>query len=114
MAYLEGRPVLLDQPDPRFRRPGMPVDLTVPLTVSRVQRELDLERGRGAYRYEPTPIAGYDPSTSAKTMAAYAALGAAVGAGGSLLTDKISVATGALGGAGIALGFVASMAMTGS
>ena len=50
LAYLGGRPVLLSHPDPATRRPGMPADLTVPLTVSRVRRELDLEAGRAVDR----------------------------------------------------------------
>lgn len=45
-AFLAGRPVVLARPDPLTRRPGEPVDLTVPITISRLRRGLDIERGR--------------------------------------------------------------------
>lgn len=56
-AYLGGRPVILARPDPRVSRgPGVPSDLTVPVTVSRFRRALDIEAGRGTMRYEPSLI----------------------------------------------------------
>jgi len=56
-AYLGGRPVVLARRDPRIRRaPGVPSDLTVPVTMSRFRRALDIEAGRGTMRYEPSLI----------------------------------------------------------
>jgi hypothetical protein len=56
MAYLEGRPVFLVRPDPRYRRARMGRPLTVPLTVSRMQRAYDLERGYDPGPYEPSLV----------------------------------------------------------
>lgn len=44
MAYLGGRPVYLARPDPRVRS-SRGRALTVPLTISRMRREHDLQRG---------------------------------------------------------------------
>jgi hypothetical protein len=55
-AWLEGRPVVLARPDPRTRRPGMPADLTVPLTISRFRRALDIEAERATSPYEPSLV----------------------------------------------------------
>lgn len=58
-AYLEGRPVMLVRPDPLTRRPGKPADLTIPMTVSRFQHAMDIERGYDARMWEPTPLIGF-------------------------------------------------------
>lgn len=55
-AWLGGRPVILARPDPSIRRPGVPADLTVPITVSRLRRAIDIERGRATGPYEPSLI----------------------------------------------------------
>lgn len=55
-AYLGGRPVVLARPDPRTRRPGEAPGLTVPLTISRFRRALDLEAGRAVGPFRPSPI----------------------------------------------------------
>lgn len=51
-ATIGGRPVFLARPDERGRRPGDPIDYTVPLTVSRMRRarDIELERATGPYR----------------------------------------------------------------
>lgn len=45
-AWLAGRPVVLARPDPRTRRPGVPADLTIPLSISRLRRAIDIEGDR--------------------------------------------------------------------
>jgi hypothetical protein len=84
-AYLGGRPVVLARPDPRTRRPGMPSDLTVPLTLSRFQHAIDIERGYDPRSWEPTPLVGTGldalASAGAVYLAAIGALGAAAGYG---------------------------------
>lgn len=56
-AWLGNRPVVLARADPRVRpRRGLPSDLTVPLTISRFRRALDIEAGRGTMRYEPSLV----------------------------------------------------------
>lgn len=51
--------MLLGRPDPLTRRPGEPIDLTVPLTISRYQHALDIERGYDPRGWEPTPLVGF-------------------------------------------------------
>jgi hypothetical protein len=58
-AYLGGRPVVFAQLDPSTRRPGEPAGLTVPLTVSRYQHAMDIERGYDPRGWEPTPLIGF-------------------------------------------------------
>jgi hypothetical protein len=58
-AYLGGRPVVFAQLDPASRRPGEPADLMVPLTVSRFQHAMDIERGYDPRGWEPTPLVGF-------------------------------------------------------
>jgi len=77
-AYLGGRRVLLARPDPKTRRPGMPVDLTIPLSVSRYRYARDIERDRATMPFEPTPIVGFEQDTT-PLWAALAVAGAIVG-----------------------------------
>lgn len=58
-AYLGGRPVVLAQLDPKTRPAGEPPGLTVPLTVSRFQHAMDIERGYDPRGWEPTPLVGF-------------------------------------------------------
>jgi hypothetical protein len=58
-AYLGGRPVVFAEVDPATRRPGEPAGLTVPLTVSRFQHAMDIERGYDPRGWEPTPLVGF-------------------------------------------------------
>lgn len=51
-AYLGGRPVVLARTDPR--RTGRQV--TLPVTISRLRRAIDLERGRGDRQFEPSLV----------------------------------------------------------
>lgn len=59
-AYLGGRRVILARPDPKTRRPGMPADLTVPLSFSRYRYAHDIELDRATMPFEPTPIVGFE------------------------------------------------------
>jgi len=68
LAYLEGRPVVLARPDPRNRRPGVPANLTVPLTLSRYQHALDIERGYDPAMWEPTPLWGLGRGPSGRPL----------------------------------------------
>ena len=53
-AYLGGRPVVLARP---FRPgPGEGTDFTVPITLSRLRRAIDIERGRDAGPYAPSMV----------------------------------------------------------
>ncbi len=107
-GYLEGRPVIFAQPDPRTRRPGMPSDLTVALTTGRFRRAIDIERGRATGPYEPTPIdyfppigyeylsgMGHAPATGQRHKWLYVVGGAGIGA---LLSHNPGVGA-AVGGA---------------
>jgi len=88
-AYLGGRPVVLARPDPRTRRPGEPADLTVPVTISRFRRALDIESGRATMRYEPSliddwplthmPIAGLSQDPGASQHPAVTVTGIVIG-----------------------------------
>lgn len=76
-AYLEGRPVFLARPDPRYQSPRQGRPLTVPLTVSRMRRAYDLERG---YQepFEPSLVDDVPLNTpfgAADTRSAYVAGG---------------------------------------
>ena len=57
-ATIGGRPVMLARPDPRMRGPGLTRNYTIPLTMSRLQREYDLEAGRASATYEPSALVG--------------------------------------------------------
>lgn len=63
LATLEGRTVFLARPDPRSRPPGEPYPLTVPLTVSRMRRAYDIERGYAVGPYEPSLVTDVPLST---------------------------------------------------
>lgn len=111
-AYLEGRPVILAQPDPRTRRPGMPADLTVPLTTGRFRRAIDVERGRASATYTPTPIDYFPPITYAfgqtdkppkqRHKWAYVLGGGVLGAGFGALYGRGAPALGAAAAVGAA------------
>lgn len=58
MATIGGRPVVLARPGQRQAPPGEPFDVTVPVTMSRMQRAIDVERGRDAYQYVPSHLLG--------------------------------------------------------
>jgi hypothetical protein len=121
LAYLEGRPVFLARPDPRYQGPRRGRPLTVPLTVSRMRRAYDLDRGLDPGPYEPSlvddvPLAGTPPSKAALVQGGLAAIGLGVvfgAAAGALLRD-ITWGQGAkVGGvAGLALYAVAFRAAT--
>jgi len=84
-AYLGGRSVLLGRPDPLTRRPGEPIDLTIPLTVSRFQHAMDIERGYDPREWEPTPLLGLS-ATQKRNMDTQLFLGiAAIVVGGMLI-----------------------------
>jgi hypothetical protein len=55
-ATIGGRPVVLARPDQRHGSPDEPVDLTVPITMSRLRRAVDIERDRAAYPYVPSLV----------------------------------------------------------
>lgn len=57
-AFLGGRPVALVRPDPLTRQPGMPADMTIPISMSRLRYARDIELDRATMPFEPTPIAG--------------------------------------------------------
>lgn len=44
-AYLGDRPIVLARPDPRYNQPGEPARRTIPMTLSRLRRAIDIERG---------------------------------------------------------------------
>ncbi len=82
-AYLHGRPVVLARPDPLTRRPGDPVDLTVPITLSRLRRGLDIERGRTGMPYMASAIDDW-PLTHVPSVYEYSGVGDVLGASGRL------------------------------
>lgn len=110
MAYLEGRPVFLARPDPRYQSARMGRPLTVPLTVSRMQRAYDLERGYDPGPYIPSPLAG-PPTLNKKGLVTGAlmtlGLGVAFGAGAGALLRGVTW------GQGAKVGGVASLAAYG-
>ena len=53
-----GRPVVLARPDQRHASPDEPVDVTVPLTMSRFQRAIDIEHSRAVGPYKPSLLHG--------------------------------------------------------
>lgn len=55
-AYLGGQPVMLARLDPATRPPGMPIDYTVPISVSRLRRAIDIERGYDTGPFEPSLV----------------------------------------------------------
>lgn len=102
-AYLGGRPVVLARMDPLTRRPGEPSDLTVPLTMSRYQHALDIERGYRASTWEPTPLAG--PNATFAERAVW--LGATVvvtGFFGALVGGAVGAVAGTVRGTGAGKG----------
>lgn len=64
MATIGGRPVVLARPDQRRATADEPFDLTVPLTMSRMRRAVDIERGMDASQYVPSPLFGVTPMYS--------------------------------------------------
>ena len=53
-----GRQVVLARPDQRRASPDEPVDVTVPLTMSRLQRAIDIEHSRAVGPYKPSLLHG--------------------------------------------------------
>lgn len=53
-----GRSVVLARPDQRHASPDEPVDVTVPLTMSRLQRAIDIEHSRAVGPYKPSMLRG--------------------------------------------------------
>lgn len=58
LATIGGRPVVLARPDQRRASAHEPADLTVPLTMSRFRRAIDIERDMVAAPYVPSPLFG--------------------------------------------------------
>lgn len=81
-ATIGGRQVYLARPDPRMRAPGsrLPRNYTVPLTVSRMDREYDLEYGRASSTYEPSALVGIGSVDGGKWAAVVACAAIAFGA----------------------------------
>lgn len=57
-ATIGGRPVVLARPDQRHASPDEPVDLMVPLTMSRLRRAIDIDRDRAPGPYKPSLLHG--------------------------------------------------------
>lgn len=56
-ATLEGRRVILAQPD--YATSGKPYGYTIPITTSRLRRARDLELDRASRSYDPSAIEGF-------------------------------------------------------
>lgn len=55
-AWLGGRPVVLARVDPRTQPAHLPAQMTVPITVSRLRRAIDIERDRATGPYVPSLV----------------------------------------------------------
>lgn len=66
-AYLGGQPVMLARLDPATRPAGMPIDYTVPISVSRLRRAIDIERGYDTGPFEPSLVDDVSLMTSGLT-----------------------------------------------
>lgn len=55
-AYLGGRPVVLARRDPSAIPTGFPRDMMTPVTVSRLRRAIDIERGRASSTFDPSLV----------------------------------------------------------